>query len=90
MKPGKKIKANNQARTENTNPFNLTENQQRCSISQLKCVGLSFANSTLRIIAFYSFAEIDIDSLVRNICRTYAGIIGRSNFKYLLFFNALL
>ena len=91
MKPGKKNKIENKKKAETTtNPFNLSEDEQFYNISHTKSVGPSFANIIVKLPAFEYFAADDIDSLIREICRTYASKIRRRNFKYPNFSYAFL
>ena len=68
-----------------TNPLTVTEDQQRYYSSKLKSVGPSFASAFGRRTVYDYSAEDDIDLLVGEICRTYANVIRRHNFKYHVF-----
>ena len=70
-------------------PLTLTEDQQHYFKSELKSAGHSFAIATIRTTLYHYFAEDDIDRLVREICRTYASILRRHNFKNNVFFYPL-
>ena len=65
-----------------TNPFTLTEDQQRYCLLKSKSVDLSFGNAIVGMTAFGNFAENDIHSISRKICRTDASLIKRHNFKF--------
>ena len=90
MKPSKNDKFKNKKRAEcTTNNFTLTQGQQSYYNSQLQFDGLSFADAIFKITAYEDFSEVNIDPLFREICRTYASVIGRYKFKYLVSFYAL-
>ena len=53
------------------NPFILTEEEQRYYSHELGSVGLLFFKTNVRKTAWLSFAEDDVNELVKEIGRTY-------------------
>ena len=65
-----------------TNLSKLSEGQQRYLISKSKNVGSSFANAFVRVTTYDFSPEDNVETLVGEICRTYASMNIKHSLKH--------